>query len=152
MAIDSDFKNAGIPLDEIVRNTALRGSLDALGQSIGGLHKSRSLLSELVQRYPNLPEIMDSMPTEPVRDANPAPVPSAVRNSDPSPAPELGTPTQAVDPVQREIEKREHEAFILRRIFGEKRLSVEELKILIEVDAEIEALRQLLHAPDVPDT
>lgn len=148
MAIDSDFKDAGIPLDEIVRKTALRGSLDALGQSIGGLHRSRSQLSELVQRYPNLPEIMESMPIAPAHDASP----SAVHNADPTPVRAVDLPSQAVDPVQREIEKREHEAFILRRIFGEKRLSVEELKILIEVDAEIEALRQLLHAPDVPDT
>lgn len=150
MAIDSDFKDAGIPLDEIVRKTALRGSLEALGQSIGGLHRSRSQLSELVQRYPNLPEIIDSLPVAPTHGTSSP----AHHGADPSPTREAAAPplAQTVDPVQREIEKREHEAFILRRIFGEKRLSVEELKILIEVDAEIEALRQLLHAPDVPDT
>ncbi len=124
MTNDSKSKETTGTDETLNRMAAWRGSLDELGKSIGGL---RQKCAQLPQESP---QQITNCETEITQSLGPHPI-SPTEPQSPEPA----------DPVLQEIKKLEHEAFILRRIFGDRRLSANELKILTEVDAELAALR-----------
>ena len=129
MATDSTSKETSGTDETIDRIAAWRGSIDKLGRSIGGL---RPKCPQLPPPAPRQITNFETEITQPLDHHPFCPIEPQSRKS--------------AAPLHREINKLEHEAFILRRIFGDRKLTANELKILAEVDTELAALRVKRHS------